>query len=262
MRNQSSLFLPPIQLDFSWDNSALSCWDSSGSDEDFVIMRSAVAAAYHYWNKDLQEDDALASQQASGSRPGKGRNSNRGRTEGALRIDRDYFCRFHENAGIPDGPLFTEEEFRLRFRVSRNIYERVRMGLLAWEDKLFVERADACGVKSATTGQKMWIAFKALATGSAAEYLVDYGRLATSTNLLCLKKFCAGVVGMFENDWLHLPDESDLKRLTREYAELGFPGCMGAVDCASWYWDVCRVGWQGQCRGKSKHPKSISNGRM
>jgi hypothetical protein len=118
MRSQSSLFLPPMQPDFSWDNSALSCWDSSGSDEALVIMCSAVAAAYHYWNTDLQEDDALASQHASGSRPGKGRNRNRGRTEGALRIDRDYFCRFQENADVPDGPLFTEEEFRLRFRVS------------------------------------------------------------------------------------------------------------------------------------------------
>jgi Plant transposon protein len=106
---------------------------------------------------------------------------------------------------------------------------------------------------SATTDQKMWIAFKALATGASAEDLVDCGRLVT-TNLLCLKQFFAGVVDLFKKDWLRLSNEDDLKRLAHEYAELGFPGCLGAVDCASWYWDVCPVGWQGQCRGKSKYP--------
>jgi hypothetical protein len=100
-------------------------------------------------------------------------------------------------------------------------------------DKFFVERADACGVMSAITDQKMWIAFKALATGASAEDFVDFGRLATSNNLLCLKKICAGVVDLFEKDWLCLPNKDDLKRLAHEYAELGFPGCLGAVDCAS-----------------------------
>jgi Plant transposon protein len=47
-------------------------------------------------------------------------------------------------------------------------------------------------------------------------------------------------------------NEDDWDRLTREYAQLGFPGCIGCVDCASWQWDCCPISWQGQCRGKEK----------
>jgi hypothetical protein len=122
-----------MQPDFSSDDSALSHWESSsGSHEDLVVVCSAVVAAHHYWNTMEKENDALASRCAGGSRPGKGRNRNRGRAEDAFRIDRYYFCRLPENAGNPDGPVFTDSEFRLRFRVSRNIYERVRAGLFAW----------------------------------------------------------------------------------------------------------------------------------
>jgi Plant transposon protein len=249
-----ALCFAAMQPNFCSDDSALSSIESSpGSHEDLVVQCSAVAAAHHYWNTIEKENDAQASRCTGGSRPGKGRNRNRGRAEGAFRIERDYFCMLSENAGNPDGPVFINSEFRLRFRVSRNIYERVRASLLAWDDMLFVERADARGVMSATTDQKISVFFKALATGASAEDLVDYGRLATSTDLLCLKKFCAGVVDLFEKDWLRLPNEDDLKRLAHGYAEPGFPGCMGAVDFASWYWDVCPISWQGQCR-KSNNP--------
>jgi Plant transposon protein len=47
-------------------------------------------------------------------------------------------------------------------------------------------------------------------------------------------------------------NEDDLDRLTREYTHLGFPGCIGCVDCALWQWVSCPISWQGQCRGKEK----------
>jgi hypothetical protein len=80
-----------MQPDCSSDDSALSYRESSsGSHEDLVVMSSAVAATHHYWNTIEKENDALASRCAGGSRPGKGRNRNRGGAEGAFRIDRDY----------------------------------------------------------------------------------------------------------------------------------------------------------------------------
>jgi Plant transposon protein len=38
------------------------------------------------------------------------------------------------------------------------------------------------------------------------------------------------------------------------YAQWGFPGAIGCVDCASWEWDACPVAWQGNHKGISKKP--------
>jgi Plant transposon protein len=43
-------------------------------------------------------------------------------------------------------------------------------------------------------------------------------------------------------------------QISSEFEALGFPGCIGSVDCASWYWDMCPMAWQCQCRGKDKKP--------
>ena len=58
-----------------------------------------------------------------------------------------------------------------------------------------------------------------------------------------LKTFCRGVCELFSDVWLRLPDERDFDRLHREYSRLGFPGAIGCVDVASWYWDLCPMAW-------------------
>jgi Plant transposon protein len=65
-----------------------------------------------------------------------------------------------------------------------------------------------------------------------------------------LKKLCMAVCELFSQEWLRLPDERDFNRLNREYSHLGFPGAIGCIDVASWYWDLCPMAWQGQCKGK------------
>ena len=42
--------------------------------------------------------------------------------------------------------------------------------------------------------------------------------------------------------------------IERHYATLGFSGCVGCVDVASWFWDNCPVGWQVLYTGKDKRP--------
>jgi hypothetical protein len=47
---------------------------------------------------------------------------------------------------------------------------------------------------------------------------------------------------------------NDAMQIERHYRTLGFPGCLGCVDCASWEWDACPIGWQGVCKGKGPKP--------
>jgi hypothetical protein len=199
-----------------------------------------------------RQRDETTSNSRGGSLPGKRANNNIGRGEGARKIDRDYFCRLSDHVTFT--PIFDEDVLSRRYRVPRDVYERIRDGLLTWNDNYFVQKRDCCGVLGASTDQKMWSAMRQLAYGLPADATVEYGRLAETTNLACLKMFCKGVVDMFETEWLRLPNTDDATQIERHYRTLGFPGCLGSVDCASWEWDACPIGWQGLCKGKGPKP--------
>lgn len=84
----------------------------------------------------------------------------------------------------------------------------------------------------------------------SADRMVKYSRLAESTNLACLIFFVKQMRLYFEGEWLRLSNKEKLKVLSHEFSRLGFPGCIGSVDCESWYWDLCPVGLHGQCSSK------------
>jgi Plant transposon protein len=67
-----------------------------------------------------------------------------------------------------------------------------------------------------------------------------------------LQRFCAAVPTALGHEYLRNPTAQELEGIEDEYAALGFPGCIGCVDCASWGWDNCPIAWQGNHRGKGK----------
>jgi Plant transposon protein len=83
---------------------------------------------------------------------------------------------------------------------------------------------------------------------------VEYIRLSETLNNTSLKKFCSAVVTSLNSDYLRLPTFEELTEIEAVYARLGFPGCIGRVDVASWQWDNCPVGRQGQFKGEVKKP--------
>jgi hypothetical protein len=106
-----------------------------------------------------------------GSRPGKRPNRNIGRQDGARRIDRDYFCRRNEHAGL--SACFIEADFERRYRVPRNVYQRIRDKLILWDDMYFVARVDCCGVGGASTDQKLWAAMRQLSYGVPTDAVTE-----------------------------------------------------------------------------------------
>jgi Plant transposon protein len=92
-----------------------------------------------------------------------------------------------------------------------------------------------------------------LSYGIPADACVEYVRLSESTCNESLHRFCRAVVEEVESEWLRLPTVSEIEEIERHYAKLGFPGCIGCVDCASWEWDACPVGWQEAYKGKTQN---------
>ena len=72
--------------------------------------------------------------------------------------------------------------------------------------------------------------------GTCADAMDEYCKLLETFALLSLINFEKAVVLRFASRFLRRPTLNDLKHIERHFAALGFPGCMGIVDCASWEW--------------------------
>jgi hypothetical protein len=91
-----------------------------------------------------------------GSRPGKRPNRNIGREDAARRLHADFFLPRNEtNPYGGTGPTFTPAEFERRLRVNSRVYERIKTGVTASDEKYFIQRADAVRKLGVTTEQQI-----------------------------------------------------------------------------------------------------------
>ena len=65
-----------------------------------------------------------------------------------------------------------------------------------------------------------------------------------------MKEVCRSVVSCFEAEFLREPTAQELKDIEKQLSRVGFPGCIGCVDCAGWKWGNCPKGLQGIMVGK------------
>jgi hypothetical protein len=183
-----------------------------------------------------------------GSVPGKKPNREIGRDAAENRLEEDYYGRSFTSSA--QTAAFSNEDFERRIRMPRCIYENIRAALFSVDPDFFEQRPDALGTMGATTDQKFTSALRQLCYGATANSLVERLRLSESLKALCLKHFCYAIILALKSEYLRLPNCDKLKAIEAQYSAMGFPGCIGCVDVASWYWNNCPVGWHGQYRGK------------
>uniref|UniRef100_A0A0D3DGF9 DDE Tnp4 domain-containing protein n=1 Tax=Brassica oleracea var. oleracea TaxID=109376 RepID=A0A0D3DGF9_BRAOL len=87
-------------------------------------------------------------------------------------------------------------------------------------------------------------AIRQLAYGGAADSLDEYVRLAETTARKSLRKFTAGIICLFGDEYLRQPTQEDLQRLFYIREQRGFPGMIGSIDCMHWEWKNCPTAWK------------------
>lgn len=182
-----------------------------------------------------------------GSLPGKAPNVQRGHIDAHEQLWSDYFA---------DPPKYNDYLFRRRFRMGRRLFLRIVEGVTE-ADNYFVQKADATGRLGLTALQKCTAAIRMLAYGGPADREDENLRLAQSTTLKSLEKFCNAVDLAFGEEYLREPTAEDTKRLLTDAESRGFPGMLGSVDCMHWTWKNCPKGYQGQYQGRQGHPTII-----
>ena len=185
----------------------------------------------------------------SSSRPKRRRRYiNRDRESAHDRLHQDYFA---------DDCVYPPNYFRRRYRMRRQLFLSIMLRLGEYSP-YFTQREDALGRLGLSPLQKCTAALRLLAYGSAADSIDEYLKLARSTALECLEKFCEGIIHCYEEEFCRRPNVADIQRLLAKAEERGFPGMLGSIDCMHWQWRNCPVAHAGQfTRGDIKHPTII-----
>ncbi|KAI3736104.1 hypothetical protein L6452_15637 [Arctium lappa] len=161
----------------------------------------------------------------------------RGREDGHNRLVADYFS---------DQPVFPPNIFRRRFRMNKELFNRIVASLPNHSD-YFKCKDDALGNKGLSPLHKCTAAIRQLAYGLSADQNDEYVRIGETTSIECLKKFCRGIIEIFGPVYLRRPNAEDVERILHLHKEHhGFPGMLGSIDCMHWAWKNCPVAWQGQ----------------
>ncbi|KAJ9546545.1 hypothetical protein OSB04_019088 [Centaurea solstitialis] len=147
----------------------------------------------------------------SNPRP-RGPNKDRGREDGHDKLVADYFS---------DNPVYDDEDFKRRFRMSRRLFVRI-VSDLEREFDCFKQQWDARGVKGFSPLQKC-------------------------------------IINLYMRQYLRKPTASDIQAIYALHEQQhGLPGMLGSIDCMHWDWKNCPVAWRGQFhRGDHQGPTVI-----
>jgi hypothetical protein len=130
--------------------------------------------------------------------------------------------------------MFTNAEFERRFLMPRTTYETIRSAELMQVPDFLEQRPDATGRQGASTDQKMTAAPRMTCYGAAADQLVEVLGMSDPLIMECLPRYCNAFVDSLGGKYVREPTAEKLANVEVRFVELGFPGCVGSVDCVSW----------------------------
>ncbi|XP_075475862.1 uncharacterized protein LOC142514000 [Primulina tabacum] len=154
------------------------------------------------------------------------RSINREHVAGHIQLVNDYFS---------TEPVYTDDMFRRRFRMRKELFLRIVTDLQNHPDGYFKWREDAARRKGLSPLQKCTAAIRQLAYGGPADQLNEYLRMGETTALECLSNFCQYVMQIYGRVYLRKPNATDIPRLLEMHEQRhGFPGMLGSLDCMHW----------------------------
>ena len=166
---------------------------------------------------------------------------NCGREAGATLLRNDYFS---ENSRF-------ESKFRRWFRMSRDLFLRIRRGLKQ-HSSMWKTTYNAARTPGLSSYQKMCAFIQFLAYGTAADLFDQYFRIGESTLLDYVKHFCRDIVTVFGPTYLRKPNTEDIERLLQVAEARGFLRMLGSLDCMYYEWKNCPTANAGAYHGEKQ----------
>ncbi|XP_057431842.1 uncharacterized protein LOC130724587 [Lotus japonicus] len=152
------------------------------------------------------------------------------------RLIEDYFA---------NEPTYDDTMFRRRYRMQKHVFLRI-VADLSSSDNYFTQRVDAAYKEGISPLAKCTTAMRMLAYSVAADAVDEYIKIGGTTALECLRRFCKGIIRLYEHEYLRALTEADLQKILHVSEMRGFPGMIGSIDCMHWEWKNCPKAWEGQ----------------
>ncbi|XP_009352114.2 uncharacterized protein LOC103943532 [Pyrus x bretschneideri] len=171
---------------------------------------------------------------------------------------KDYFI---------ERPRFPAHDFWRRFWTRIVLFESI-LNAVVNHDHYFARKIDVVGRQSLSPRQKLTSAFRIsprqkltsafwmLANGCSADSTNNYCRLAETTAIENLKRFCQAIQAIYRATYLRKLNREHLKRLLCKADKRRFPSMIESLDCMHWEWKNCHTAWASQFKGR--HNKSIT----
>ncbi|XP_048447042.1 uncharacterized protein LOC125480353 [Pyrus x bretschneideri] len=131
--------------------------------------------------------------------------------------------------------VYTEEDFRRRFRMRRH-------------------KQDRAGHPGFSPHQNVTVALRMMVYGSPTDSMDETHGMFESSCLDTLQQFYDIIVQVHKDEYLREPNQEDLNWFICKAEDRGFQGITGSLDCMHWDWKNCPTEWQGSFSGRSRKP--------
>nr|XP_043639330.1 uncharacterized protein LOC122610403 [Erigeron canadensis] len=142
------------------------------------------------------------------------------------------------NMYFVDEPMFEDDVFRQRYRMSRRLFLKIVEDITAafsW----FRSSVSAAGIRGFSAIQKCMCALRQLAYGNLADNYDEGLSFSTRTARECLDNFCIAIKYLYGKEYLRSPTSHDVACLYEAHeARHHFPGMIGSID-----WDGIYPPW-------------------
>ena len=128
---------------------------------------------------------------------------NRDHTAANQRLIDDYFA---------NEPTYDDAMFRRRYRMKKNVFLRI-VGDLSSSDNYFTQRVDAANKEGISPLAKCTTTMRMLAYDVSADVVDEYIKIGGTTALECLRRFCKGIIRLYEPVYMRSPTEEDLQKI-------------------------------------------------
>ena len=157
----------------------------------------------------------------------------------------------HPDISNPDSRI--HHLFRKRFRVPFPLFRYLLT--IARENKWFPEATNPKRAKLYVPLElKILGALRVLGRGSVFDDIAEITFASESLHEEFFHQFCCKIVTLYDQ-FVYAPRTSvELARVESVYRQMGFPGCVGSIDCVHVAWEGCPALWRNHYKGAKGYP--------
>ena len=153
----------------------------------------------------------------------------------------------HED--ISNGSSYIAKKFRRRFRVPYALFKEIILPQCEAMKVFPVQRKSPIPLEF-----KILICLRIIGRDAVADECNELTHIGESTCHTIFKEFVKNYSRIFYDAYVNMPTGSDLVETMETYRRLGFPGCIGSIDCTHVKWSACGKDKKWKATGKEGYP--------